>query len=355
MDWAVAKKYLIPLGIVVFCLALGWIFQKLVSVILHKAAQKTRNKWDDVMIRSLKGVVFVWFLLAGVEIALKTVVIPPGVARPLNKAIAVLIIFSVVLFLVRMARGLVNLYFDRQTAIPASIIRSIASGLIYIIGFLMILDFLGISITPILTALGVGALAVALALQDTLANLFAGVHILVTKQVRRGDYVRLDNDNRDEGVVTDITWRNLTIRTLSNSLVIVPNSKLTSSIVTNFHLPDAEVSVLIEARVSYDSDLRRVEKIIEEVAAGVLRETPGGVSGFQPFVRYHTLGDSGINFTVILRGRQYIDQYLIKHEFLKRLHERFRAEGIEIPLPARRVFLEGEKDGSAPASEKETR
>jgi small-conductance mechanosensitive channel len=355
MDWLVAKKYVIPLGIVVLSLALGWVFQKLISVILNRAARKTQNKWDDILVQSLRGVVIVWFLLAGVEIALKTVVIPPGVARPLNKALAVLIIFSIVLFLVRLARGLVNLYFDRQTAVPTSIIRSIASGFIYIIGFLMILDFLGVSITPILTALGVGALAVALALQDTLANLFAGIHILLTKQVRQGDYIRLDNDNRDEGVVTDITWRNLTIRTLSNSLVIVPNNKLASSIVTNFHLPDAEVAVLVEARVGYDSDLKRVEKIIGEVAAAVMQDTPGGVPGFQPFVRYHTLGDSGINFTVIMRGSQYIDQFLVKHEFLKRLHERFQAEGIKIPLPARRVYLEGEKDGAAPRTEKDTR
>jgi len=353
MDWEVTKKYLIPLGIVLSSLLLGWIFQKLVSAILHKAAKKTRAKWDDIVTRSLRGVVLVWFLLAGVEIALKTVVIPPDAARPLNKALAVLIIYSVVLFFVRLASGIVNLYFDRQTAVSVSIIRSISSGLIYLIGFLVILDFLGVSITPILTALGVGGVAVALALQDTLSNLFAGIHILMTKQIRPGDYIKLETGG--EGRVADITWRNLTIQAPFNNLIIVPNNKLASSIVTNFHLPTAEVLVFFEARVSYDSDLEKVEKTVEEVAAGVMRDTPGAVADFQPAVRYQSLGDSGINFTVSLRVGQYTDQYLVRHEFLKRLHERFRAEGIEIPLPARRVVLEDDKGGSAPRPGKDTR
>jgi len=353
MDWEVTKKYLIPLGIVVACLTLGWVFQKLVTAILHKAARKTRAKWDDVVTRSLRGVVFLWFLLAGVEIALKTVVIPQDVARPLNKALAVLIIFSVVMFFVRLASGIVSLYFDRQTAVSVSIIRSISSGFIYLIGFLVILDFLGVSITPILTAMGVGGVAVALALQDTLSNLFAGIHILMTKQIRPGDYIKLENGG--EGTVADITWRNLTVKAPFNNLIIVPNNKLASSIVTNFHLPTAEVLVFFEARVSYDSDLRKVEKTVEEVAAGVMRETPGAVAGFQPAVRYQSLADSSINFTVGLRVRQYTDQHLVKHEFLKRLHERFRAEGIEIPLPARRVVLEDEKDASTPRTGKDTR
>ena len=353
MDWEVTKKYLIPLGIVLSSLLLGWIFQKLVSAILHKAAKKTRAKWDDIVTRSLRGVVLVWFLLAGVEIALKTVVIPPDAARPLNKALAVLIIYSVVLFFVRLASGVVNLYFDRQTAVPVSIMRSISSGLIYLIGFLVILDFLGVSITPILTALGVGGVAVALALQDTLSNLFAGIHILMTKQIRPGDYIKLESGG--EGRVADITWRNLTIQAPFNNLIIVPNNKLASSIVTNFHLPTAEVLVFFEARVSYDSDLKKVEKTVEEVAAGVMRDTPGAVADFQPAVRYQSLGDSGINFNVSLRVGQYTDQYLVRHEFLKRLHERFRAEGIEIPLPARRVVLEDDKGGSAPRPGKDTR
>ena len=104
-----------------------------------------------------------------------------------------------------------------------------------------------------LTALGVGGLAVALALQDTLGNLFAGLQIVASKQVRPGDYLLLESGQ--EGSVTDIAWRYTTLRTQSNNLVVVPNAKLGQSIITNFQLPDQPLSVIIEFGVAYSSDL----------------------------------------------------------------------------------------------------
>jgi small-conductance mechanosensitive channel len=338
MDWDVTRKILLPVGIVLVSLVAGWVFQKLVSVRLRRAARKTAYKWDDVLVRSLKGLVVVWFFLGGAALALKTVALSSGASRPIEKGLSLLVIFSVVLFFVRLSSGLIRLYLDKVTGLPTSILRNIAAVVIYILGFLVILDYLGISITPILTALGVGGLAVALALQDTLSNLFAGLHILMTRNIRPGDYIKLQSG--EEGFVADITWRNVTIRALANNLIIIPNSKLAATIVTNFHLPDTELAVLINVGVSYGSDLRRVEEVTRDVAAEVMRETEGGLPEFKPFIRYNAFGDSSINFTVILRGREYVDQYLIKHEFVKKLHERFRAEGIEIPFPIRTVYLQ---------------
>jgi small-conductance mechanosensitive channel len=91
--------------------------------------------------------------------------------------------------------------------------------------------------------------------------------------------------------------------------------------------------------VSYDSDLGHVERVTIEVGREVLREVPGGVAEFQPFIRYNAFAESSIQFTVILRAREVVDQYLLRHEFIKRLHARYRAEGIEIPFPQRTVHL----------------
>ena len=176
-----------------------------------------------------------------------------------------------------------------------------------------------------------------MALQEPLANLFAGFHILMSKQVRPGDYVRLQTG--EEGYVMDISWRNTTIRQLPNNVVIVPNSKLASIIVTNYYLPQQEMSVLVQVGVGYDSDLEKVEKVTIEVAKEVMREVPGGVPEFEPFIRYHTFGDFSIDFTVILRAREFVDQYLVKHEFIKRLHRRYQQEGIEIPFPIRTIYM----------------
>ena len=91
--------------------------------------------------------------------------------------------------------------------------------------------------------------------------------------------------------------------------------------------------------MSYDSDLAPVEAVTIAVGKEVMADAKGGVPEFEPFIRYNAFGDSSINFTVILRGREVVDQHLIRHEFIKRLHNRYRAEGIEIPFPQRTVHL----------------
>ena len=135
----------------------------------------------------------------------------------------------------------------------------------------------------------------------------------------------------------DIGWRAARIRMLPNNLVLVPNAKLAQAIVTNYDLPEQEMAVLVNLGVDYASNLRQVEQVTCDVAREVLRTTPGGVTTFEPFIRYHTFGASSIDFTVILRAREFVDQYVIKHEFVKRLHERYAEEGITIPFPIRTV------------------
>ncbi|MFA5199637.1 MAG: mechanosensitive ion channel family protein, partial [Candidatus Omnitrophota bacterium] len=200
-----------------------------------------------------------------------------------------------------------------------------------------------VSITPILATLGVGGLAVALALQDTLTNLFAGFHITVANQIRVGDYIKLETG--EEGYVVDINWRSTKIKMLPNNIVLIPNDKLNKAIVTNYYLPDKEMAVLVDLGVHYKSDLEKVEKITCEVAKSIMAEVNGGVTYFEPFIRYHTFGDSSIKFTVILRAKEFVDQYLIKHEFIKRLHKRYNKEGINIPYPIRAINYEQEKAG----------
>jgi small-conductance mechanosensitive channel len=186
-----------------------------------------------------------------------------------------------------------------------------------------------------LTALGVGGLAVALALQEPLANFFAGLFITLAGQIRVGDYVRLDSGQ--EGYVVDFSWRSTRLRMLANNLVVVPNAKLAQAIVVNHHLPSQDLAVLVDVGVDYGCDLRHVERVAVDVGRDVMRDVTGGVPEFDPFVRYHTFGESSIDFTVILRAKEFVDQYLIKHEFVKRLHARFNEEGIVIPFPIRTI------------------
>jgi len=270
------------------------------------------------------------------------ITIPENIRDTLLKITTVAILSSVTIFFANVLGEFVVSYTAKysETLPSTSIFRNITRLVILIIGFLIILQRIGISISPLLTALGVGGLAVALALQDTLSNLFAGIHILVSKQVRPGDFIKLETG--EEGYVVDISWRNTTIRMLPNNLVVIPNSKLASSIVTNYYMPEKMLSVLVSVGVSYDSDLEKVEEIVIEVAKEVMQTVPGGIPEYEPFVRYSSFGDFSINFSVIMRAKEYTDQFLIRHEFIKRLHKRFKKEGIEIPFPITTVYLKKE-------------
>ena len=146
-------------------------------------------------------------------------------------------------------------------------------------------------------------------------------------------------DSGEAGYVVDIGWRGTLIRLLPNNMMIVPNSRLVQSIITNYHMPQQELSVVIQVGVHYDSDLKKVERVTSEVAKEIMESVQGSISNFKPFIRFHTFADSSINFSVILRVREFVDGFLIKHEFIKALHARYQEEGIIIPFPIRTLDL----------------
>jgi small-conductance mechanosensitive channel len=326
---------------------LGWLLQRTIVVRLKRRASITTWGGDDIVIDAIHDVVIVWLTVGGVFAAASVLPLNARLEGGLERLLVAVLIISVTVVLARMAGGAIKLYSQRAGGVlrSTSIFVNVARFFIAVIGVLVLLQTYGISIAPILTALGVGGLAVALALQDTLSNLFAGVQLIATKKVKPGDFVQLETGQ--EGYVTDLDWRHTSIRMLRNNLVLVPNSKLVNSVVVNCYYPVQEMSVLVEVGVAYDSDLRHVERVTIEVATEVLHEVEGGVGEFEPFIRYHTFNDSSIDFTVILRAREFTDQYLLRHEFVKRLHRRYKTEGIVIPFPIRTLDLPPAGAGTA--------
>jgi len=335
--------YAIPLIVVAAVFVFGYVLRCILFRRLARWSRTTKTQIDDIIVSSVRGPFLIWFLILGLYIGLNIAALPERIVSVVGKILIVLVISSVTLVLANMAGKFVRTYESRMGgALPmASLTQNVARVVILAIGFLIVMNALGISITPILATLGIGGLAVALALQDTLANLFAGFHIIVAKQIQVGDYIKLDSG--DEGYVADINWRTTKIRMLPNNVVLVPNEKLAKAIVTNYQLPAKDLSVLINVGVHYGSDLKKVEEVTCDVAREVMREVTGGVPEFEPFIRYHTFNDSSIDFSVILRAKEFVDQYLVKHEFIKRLHARYEREGIVIPFPIRAVNYEQEK------------
>ena len=308
-DIPTIEKMLLPLIIIVVGLIVGVIFEKIILRKIRKLSSKTKRESNEIFIKALHGTTTVLFLVAGIYLALESTELSPHLLNFIHKVLLVLVIFFVTVVLSRISVGFVNVYSKRTGGafISTSIFTNITRILIFIIGILIILQYLGISTVHILTVLGVGGLAVALALQDTLSNLFAGIQVIASGQLRPGHYLRLSSG--EEGHVADITWRYTTIISLQNNTIIVPNSKLASTIVTDFNIPDEVLLTSIEVGVSYDSDLEKVEKVTIEVAREVINDTGVGAPEFESSVTYKKFGDSSITFDVDFHVKKFVDQY----------------------------------------------
>ena len=331
-------------------IAIGFIAKLLIIPLLMNLTRRTKWKSDDIIINSIKGWVVFWSVMVAALMVLPLVEIRSNLSNTLHDIIIAALILSFTFVIARIIGQFISLKTSAGGAIlpSTSIVSNIVKIIVYVIGLLFLLQSLGVSITPLLTALGVGGLAVALALQETLTNLFAGVQIITSGKMKVEDYVQLDSG--EEGYIVDISWRSTALRSLPNHLIIVPNSKMANAIVRNYTLPESEMSTLINVGVSYASDLEKVERVTIDVAKEVLREIQGGVAEFEPFIRYNTFNESSIDFTVILRVKQFVDQYPVKHEFVKRLQKRYKQENIEIPFPIRTVYLKQEQENQKEAS-----
>lgn len=304
---------------------------------IQKLAEQTKTKIDDIFLEALDTPLLLLIFVSGLFVLenLFQFGMEEDLLKYVNVAFKATAIIAVILFVDRFFNGLIRNYSEKTPLLKDSSgfarigVRSVVIGL----GLLILLDTFGVSITPILASLGVGSLAVALALQPTLENVFSGIQIIADKPISVGHFVKLESG--EEGYVEKISWRSTWIRMLPNNVVIIPNKLMVNSRVLNYYYPNKELAVLVNVGVHYDSDLEHVEKVTIEVAEDVLKTVTGGVPEFKPFIRFHTFNDFSIDFTVIMRGKEFVDNYMIKHEFVKRLHKRYAKEGIVIPYPIR--------------------
>ena len=319
---------------------LGGLVGLIVARVLRSSSERRGWKVGRALAESLTGLPLLWGALIGVGVLLPTL---DRSLRANSIALDVLRVVWIASFTwlgMRIVGKLVRAWTTREGAeVPSgTIFVNLARVSVFIVGALVALAAVGVSIAPLLTAAGVGGLAIALALQDTLGNLFAGLQVVLSKQIKPGDFIKLETGQ--EGWVHDVTWRNTTVKQLSNDLVIVPNSVIGKSLVTNFTSMDEQHSVTVPFQVAYGTDLEQVERVVGEVACSTQAAVPGAVEECEPVVRFREFGDWAVRGVVILRAASYADKAILVHDFMKRLHERFAEEGIEFPLPTSEVVLE---------------
>lgn len=368
-----------PLIVIFVCTAVGWIVERIVISWARGMSRRITQRHESVTAHAVRGHITFWGLLLGVglatqqststtapaggfhslflQLAFQLDLSPSVLAEDIRNVLVALFVISLTLMLARLFAGLIVASATQEGRQAVSLVSNIVTLAVFAVGFLLVLSVFQVTITPLLTALGVGGLAAGLALQATLTDLVSGVLLLGSRQIQPGQYVKLSTG--EEGYVTDVTWRTTTIRQLSNNLVIVPNSKMTSTSVTNYHTPIQNLSVSVSMTVGFNNDLDKVERVTTDVAREVMREVKGGVPEFEPFIRYNTQTDYSVGFSVIMQGKEVTDQYLITHEFIKRIRRRYRDEGISVPVPLQSVQLrdvQGEPlaltpSGSRPATD----
>ena len=326
----------IPACIFLVALCIGQFINNMIANWLERHFNEDELSIRYMILKAARGLPRAWIVGMTLYWLINSTNINWAAANLFSYILSAWLSFTLFQVMARAATGFIEFCAQRNKNIPqTSLLPNIVNVVIYAMGILLILSSMGISIAPLLTAMGIGGMAIALGLQETLANICAGIYLLMSKQLSINDYVRLSTG--EEGQVSDITWRFTTIIATSGNAVVVPNQKISSAIITNYCMPEPDMSIKIPCCVSYDSDLDFVEKVTIEVAEEVGKKIDDTVTK-EPKVYFHTFNESSIDFNVVLHCSKFADQFTLKHEFIKALTKRYRQEGIEIPFPIRTVY-----------------
>jgi small-conductance mechanosensitive channel len=326
------QRLIIPLGIALGASILLLVLRSIGFKWLGHWTKRTAIRSNDSLDSVLRLPSFCWVVAIALYVGIAFSEIPPKVSIPLCKSIHIILILSASLVMANVSAMIFkNLMHRPGTAIPTSgLSLGIIRGSWIVLGILLCLSAVGISVAPLLTALGVGGLAVALALKDTLENLFAGIYLITDRTIRVGDYIKLENGQ--EGSVADIGWRTSKILALNNTTIIISNNKLAQSIVNNYSLPDRKYLVSIPVSVAMATNPDLVERVLTEIIKTGSEDIVGVVSIPEPCVRLNPgFGSGSLDFTLSFSVNNFPDQSFAKHEIRKRILTRFQKENILFP------------------------
>jgi small-conductance mechanosensitive channel len=281
-------------------------------------------------------------LLWGVVIGLRPLVqgILELVANPqrdIDLAGALLLISGIII-IVRFLSGWLRLITARAPSASVSLLHNLLVGTGTLLVVVILVGHLfNVSTLALLIVIAGSVTGLAFLFQEPLNNLVSGLSLTISNRLNPNDFVRLPSGN--EGTVVDIQWDVTVVRQLFNSVIVVPNATMTQAEIINFDRSRQGFYFKVVVGVSYNSDLEQVERVAAEVAESLATEFTGESLESQPRIRYTGFGESSITFNVWLPVRYYGDQFVFKHEFVKRLHRRFREDGIVIPFPIRTLHV----------------
>ena len=343
LEW---HDLLVSLGIVAGAVVFAVLFSRILFRLMLKVTSVFPGELDDHLVSNAKGPVTTYIILLGVYLAIKIPLeLPHTIDTVVDRVFSVAAI-AVGAYMINVmgTSGLAWLQ-EYLASTPAANTSSWALPLarrslllvVAVMAIMVSLDVLGINITPLIAGLGIGGLAVALAIQPTLSNLFAGTYVITEGVVNPGDYI--DMDGGVSGYVVDVNWRSTRLRTWGNNLVIIPNSRFADSVITNYSKPDEHVNVYLTCGVAYESDLARVEQVGHEVMERVVGQHAGAVVEYGVYFGYESFGESNVDFWLFVQAKDRLASFEVRSELIKQLHAQLAEEGITINYPVRTLHF----------------
>ena len=334
----------VSIAVVLISMVVAGLVHLAVFPLIMHLAHRTPTELDGILIQAVRWPLNVGIVVLGIYLSLTlTLDLPGGLQGFINIAArATGALLFVVLFGRMVSRGMDWAIEEQGKKVRGNVdtrlllmLRRVLVAMIYGLGLLLVINTLGIPISPLIAGLGLGGVAVALAIQPTLSNLFAGTYVMTEGVVSPGDYIEMEGGVA--GYVLEVGWRSTRLRTWSNTLVVVPNARFAETIITNYYEPTPPVNVYLTCGVSYDSDLVRVEAVSMEVMTKVLDSSPHGVREYGVYFGFENFGESNVDFWLFVQARDRLASFELRSELMRELHRRFDEEGIVINYPVRSI------------------
>lgn len=334
-----AWDVLISLAVLLGSYLAARVVSHLIAKGVDRIAKRTQTALDDRLAAAFKRPLTWALFLIGAYAAAHRLTLAETTLRWIDSALfagAVLLLALAVL----QSYGLLLHWYVSQPRVAASsalatefgpLISKVGKVFIALVAVTILLQHFGVNVQSLVVSLGVGSLAIGLAAQDTLANMFGGFTLMLDRPFRVGDRIQLATG--EIGDVEAIGMRATRIRTTDEMLLVVPNSALVKDRVINFNLPSRGLTTRVEIDVAYDSPLEEAMRLMAEAA----RAVPQVDQDREPSVVVKEFGDGSVVLALTFWVRDYLDQGGARSAVMTGIHDRLRAAGIERPLPSRRV------------------
>ncbi len=339
LSFLVTNKYIYALVILIIFILLSRLFLFILEKYITRLTRKTKTDLDDKLIEAIHKPLYYLIVFIGIYLALLPLEFNAIII--FSKIIFSLITLTSMFLLMRISKVLIELWgiiWAKKTKTSLEydllpLMKKTISVILIIVAFLVILKIWGIDITGFLAGLGIAGIAIGFAVKDSLANIFGGISLILDKNIKRNDKVKLETG--ELGIIEDIGIRSTKLLTFDNELIIIPNGILANTRIQNYVLPEEKQRVNINFGVAYGSDIKRVKKVVLDT----VKKIEHVINNPAPEVHFMEMGDSSLLMTARIWVDDYQNAYGVQLQATEKIYNALNKQNINIPFPTRTVYI----------------